>query len=585
MIRNEKKNRIHDEEPFAGQELSLEELRLLIDNMISPFSYYRMIYDEEGRTVDYEFLAVNRAFEIETGKTREEIVGKRALSLFPETEKYWIECFGRVGKTGISEQISNYSAAFDKWYKLLAFSPKPEHVAVTVSDISNFIKEQRTLQMTAEELRAQQQENYRLAHEEPISGLPNRASLYEAMAERMAHKPERKGFMLAIFTPDNLAEILATYGSVLSDEIMRAIAQRLKELVNPPDMFFSMTGTDLVLLYSSKCDTVEARRTLALVNEAIRTPIKVEEGVFYITASCGVACYPKDSVDRDDLIMKANLALFQAKELGEPIGFYDEEIGLELLHRTRIRNELPKALEREEFELFFQPQISSATDRILGFEALLRWHSAALGDVSPLEFISVAEESRQILPIGAWVMRNAIETLCQLNERCGTEFCMAVNVSGVQLRVDDFVDQVLGLLSETGLKPSLLEIEVTESVLINRTLHAIEKLNALHKHGVRIALDDFGTGYSSLGLLKDLKVSTLKIDKVFIQDPSAAVLTKMIARLGHTLGAEIVAEGVETEEQLKFVRRAGCDRVQGFYRGLPMPLTALERFIALKEGR
>ncbi len=162
---------------------------------------------------------------------------------------------------------------------------------------------------------------------------------------------------------------------------------------------------------------------------------------------------------------------------------------------------------------------------------------------------------------------------------------MAVNVSGIQLRADDFVDQVLKVLSETGLKPSLLEIEVTESVLINRTLHAIEKLNALHKHGVRIALDDFGTGYSSLGLLKDLKVSTLKIDKVFIQDPSAAVLTKMIARLGHTLGAEIVAEGVETEEQLKFVRRAGCDRVQGFYRGLPMQLETLERFVTMKDCR
>ena len=199
-----------------------------------------------------------------------------------------------------------------------------------------------------------------------------------------------------------------------------------------------------------------------------------------------------------------------------------------------------------------------------------------------MEFIGVAEESHLILPIGAWVLKNACNVLRELNRRCGTEFYMAVNVSSVQLRTDDFVEQVLAVLKETGISPCLLELEVTESVLINRDLNAIEKLNALRQQGLRIALDDFGTGYSSLGLLKDLKVSTLKIDKLFIQDPSASVLTKMIARLGHTLGAEIVAEGVETEEQLKYARRAACDRIQGYIRGLPMPLATLERFIGMK---
>lgn len=580
----QERKRVVKEPMFTGA-LSLDELSLLIENMVSPFFYFRMIYDKNGHAMDSEFLAVNRAFELEAGKSREEIIGKRVLSIIPNAEQHWIESFGRVGKTGISEQISDYTEAFGKWYSLFAFSPKPKYVAVMVSDSSSFAKVQQSLEQTTEQLREQQQENFRLAHEEPISGLPNRACLYEAMEARMVRAPERKGFMLAIFTPDNLAEILATYGSVLSDEIMRAIAQRLRTLLDEPDTFFSMTGTDLVLLYSSKCDAAEAKMTLSRVNNAIRAPIEVKEGVFYITASCGVACYPKDSVVRDDLIMEANLALFQAKQCGEPVVFYNEQIGLDLLQRTRIRNELPKALQNAELELFFQPQISAVTERIMGFEALLRWHSLVLGEVSPQEFIGVAEESRMILPIGAWVMRNACETLRQLNSHFGTEFYMAVNVSGVQLRADDFVDQVLAVLEETRVAPCLLELEVTESILINRELHAIEKLNALQMRGVRIALDDFGTGYSSLGLLKDLKVYTLKIDKVFIQDPGAAGLTKMITRLGHTLGAEIVAEGVETEEQLKFVRHVGCNRVQGYYRGLPMPLATLERFIALKEGR
>lgn len=547
------------------KDVSEDDLRLLFEHMVRQISYYRMIYDAEGRPIDYVFLAVNRAFELGSGKSREELIGKNVLSVYPETEQFWIDCFGRVAKTGIPEHISNYSAAFKKWYNVLAYSPKPDHVAITVSEKANQPEDHLSLAQTEKALEEQQQENYRLAHEEPISGLPNRASLYEAMSARMVRSSERKGFMLAIFAPDNLAEILATYGSVLSDEIMRAVAQRLRLLLDVPDMFFSMTGTDLVLLYSSKCETAEARKTLALVHETIRAPIEVKEGVFYITASCGVACYPKDSIQRNDLIMKANLALFQAKQSGEPVVFYDEQIGLDLLQRTRVRNELPKALGNGEFELFFQPQSRLISNRMTGFEALLRWHSEELGEVSPRDFISIAEESRMILPIGAWVLQEACSTLRKINEKFGKQYFIAVNVSGVQLYSEDFVEQMLAIIENSGIEPRLVELEVTESVLLNREARAIEKLNALYSHGIRIALDDFGTGYSSLGVLKDLKISSLKIDKVFIQDPNAAALTKMIVHLGHTLGAEIVAEGVENEEQMRFVRRAGCDRVQGFF--------------------
>lgn len=566
-------------------DLTEDDLRSMYESMITLFSYFKMIYDADGRPVDYIVLAVNRAFEEETGMKRADIVGKNILNIFPQTESHWIECFGRVAKSGVPEHITEYSAALGKWYSLHAFSPKVGNFAVTVSDVTRYVQEQEMLTQTSDELKQQQAENFRLAHEEPISGLPNRTCLYEAMTERMAPAKERKGFMLAIFSPDNLAEILATYGSLLSDEIMRAISERLSALLESPDAFYSMTGTDLVLMYSSKCNAVEARKTLERIHTAIRSPIEVKEGVFYITASCGVSCYPKDTLERDDLIMKANLALYQAKSSGEPTVFYNEQIGLKLLMRTRIRNAMPKALEHKEFELFFQPQIHATTDRITGFEALLRWHSSALGEVAPLDFISIAEESRLILPIGAWVLKEACTVLHDINDRCGTAYYMAVNVSGVQLYAENFVDQVLSVLEETGLEPCMLELEVTESVLIDRELHAIEKLNALEKHGVRIALDDFGTGYSSLGLLKDLKVKTLKIDKVFIQDPSAVVLTKMITRLGHTLAAEIVAEGVETEEQMRYIRRAGCDRVQGYFKGLPMPIETLMRYIASKDCR
>lgn len=565
------------------QNLSEAEFRLLFENMISAFSYYRMLYDENGRAVDYVFLAVNRAFELETGISRADIIGKSVLSIYPATEAYWIECFGRVGKTGVSEHISNYSAALGKWYSIFAYSPKQEHVAITVSDISGYVREQESLRQTARALEAQQQENYRLAHEEPITGLPNRAGLYETFAKK-EEGGQHARFSIAIFTPDNLAEILASYGSVLSDKIIRAVAQRIKAHLSEPNECFSMTGTDLVLLYSQPCEERLMREALVGVQNVIRQAVEVDGARYYITASCGVACYPRDGVDRDELIMKANLALYQAKRTGDPIVLFSDQISQMLLRRTQIRNALPKALENKEFELFFQPQVRSFSDRLVGFEALLRWHNPIFGEVAPSEFIEIAEESRMILPLGAWVLLNACRTLRDINRDCRANYIMAVNVSGVQLRADDFVDQVLAVLKETGIQPDLLELEVTESVLLNHELHAIEKINALRAHGVRIALDDFGTGYSSLSLLKDLKISTLKIDKIFIHDPSAMGLIKMIVRLAHVLGAEVIAEGVENEQQMRYARRVGCERVQGYYKGLPMPIETLRRLLSTKTS-
>ena len=561
------------------QYLSEADLYLLLDNMISAFSYYRMIYDENGRAVDYVFLAVNRAFEAETGLKRADIIGKSVLSVYPLTEPHWVESFGRVGKTGVSEHMSNYSAALGKWYNIVAYSPKPEHVAITVSDITAYVAEQNARKHTADKLKAQQLENYRLAHEEPITGLPNRVSLYDSFAQ-MTQADEKAHFLIAIFAPDNLAEILASYGSVLSDAIIRVLAQRLSALFPPPDACFSMTGTDLVALYTQHCDQRQARFAIERARYIIRQAVEIDVHSYYVTASCGIACYPQDGTDRDDLIAKANLALYQAKHSGEPVVFYNAAIGEAVLRRTQIRNALPSALEHDEFELFFQPLVLASSEHVVGFEALLRWHNPLIGDVAPLEFIAIAEESRLIFPLGTWVLRNACRTLREINSGSRMQYMIAVNVSGVQLRADDFVDQVLTVLEETRIPPGLLELEVTESVLVNRDVHAIEKLNMLHARGVRIALDDFGTGFSSLSMLKDLNISTLKIDKIFIHDPNMAGLAKMIVRLGHLFGANVVAEGVETEEQMRFARRAGCDRVQGYYQALPMPLASLKRYLS-----
>lgn len=564
-------------------ELSENELRLLFENMISPFSYYRMVYDAEGRAVDYIFLAVNKAFELETGQRREDVIGKHVRSVYPQTEPYWIECFGRVAKTGVSEHISQYSAAFNKWYSALVYSPKPDHVAITIVDISQYVSERDALAKIAQELRAQQTENFLLAHVEPISGLPNRNCLNDALAERMADS-NAGPFSLAIIGPDNLVEILASYGSVLSDRIMFDLSQRLRAICQPSEELFSMTGTDLVLLQPDDGDRQTVRDRLTQFLNAIREPIIVEGMRYYLSATCGVAGFPSDGTERDDLIMKANLALYQAKKSGETILFYSEQIGSMLLRRTQIRNALPKAMIHREFELYYQPQIEVSSGRIIGVEALLRWHSPELGEVPPGEFIGIAEKSRLILPLGKWVLETACAAAKRLERERNIQLRMAVNVSGVQLTQSGFFEDVTGLLRSFELAPDRLELEITESVVLSRETGAMQQLNRLHASGIRIALDDFGTGYSTMSLLKDLRVATIKIDQTFIQDPTAPVMNHVIVRLGHILGAKVVAEGVETPEQMDCVRQIGCDAAQGFLLSVPLPFDELLQLIESKQS-
>ena len=559
--------------------LSENELRLLFENMVSEFSYYRMVYDAQGNPMDCVFVAVNHAFEQVTGLNRDQLIDRSVKSIYPKTEQYWIDCYGRVAKTGVAEKITNYSSTFQKWYSILAYSPRKDHVAITGSDITQYYLQRESLTDTVQALHKQKEENYRLAHEEPISGLPNRACLYETFAARITRSPKAR-FIVAILTPDNLSELLGSYGSVLSDKIMRAIATRLTEYFPAPDSIYSMTGTDLVMLFSVSGNATQTKKQLTRVMDVIRMPVEVDGAQFYLSASCGAACYPADGITREELIMKANLALYQAKRAGHSIAFFSEQIAEGLLRRIWIRNALPKALAEQEFELYFQPQIQPFSDHVLGFEALLRWHSPELGEVAPLDFIGVAEESRMILPLGTWVLQNACATLRDLNRQYHADYFIAVNVSGIQLFSDAFVEEVLTILRENGLSPQQLELEVTESVLLNHECGSIQKLNALYAHGVRIALDDFGTGFSSLSMLKDLKITTLKIDKSFVQDTKNLALMEMMVRLGHILGTQTVAEGVETEQQMDMARRLGSERVQGFFTARPMPLSALKNYIA-----
>lgn len=562
--------------------LSEAELRLLFENMISPFSYFRMVYDAQGQPVDYVFVAVNKAFELETGKPREEIIGKSVLSIYPETESYWIESFGRVAKTGIPEHISNYSGALGRWYEITAYSPKPDYVAITVVNVTEAVHKRLMLMEKTDELNHQQSENYRLTYEEPVTRLPNRRSFSDAFREQAARAQEdHVHFAVVVIRLDGFSEINVSYGSVLGDQLLHAISLRLLFCTQQDERLFSLTGSEFILLTPRSCQ--EADQITPKVNqllEEIGKPLEIEGNYFRLTASCGIACYPQHGVTEDDLLMCANLALYRTrKNGGDAFMIYSETLGQTLLNRTRIRYSLRKALDNHEFELYFQPQIDICSQKPIGFEALIRWHSAELGEVAPLSFIEIAEETRLIIPIGEWVIRSACEALTTLNKRFQKQFMMAVNISGVQLMQDGFIERVLTIVEQCGLPARLMELEITESVFMQRNHNVVDRLNLLAAKGFRIVLDDFGTGYSSLGMLSEVSISMLKIDKSFVEKTNSITITDIMVKMGHLLNTTVVAEGVETKKQQKFVMGIGCDRIQGFYYCKPLPLNELIAYL------
>ena len=394
-----------DNAPLCGnppQHLPDAELRLLFDNMISQFSYYKMIYDDNGRPVDYVFVAVNKAFEAETGQKREQIIGKRALELYPATEQYWIDFFGNVAKTGIAGHFSNYSTVFNKWYDVHAYSPKPDHVAITLVNITNSVRKQEIIQQKANELNEKRKEIYRLAYQDPITKLPNRNLLMETAGGIISgdmNRTEQLAFVSIVL--DDFPEIDASYGSLLSDQVLRAISKRMVACECEICTLYCFSRAGFILFVRKYEGTKQICTTVNKLLDTVSQPIDIDGNYFRLSAHCGISLYPKHGVSLDQLLTQANIALHRAKRSsGSAYAFYNNSMGQDLLNRSRVRSYLRKALDQKEFYLHYQPQISGSTREITGFEALIRWNSPELGQVMPGTFIPIAEESRSIIPIG-----------------------------------------------------------------------------------------------------------------------------------------------------------------------------------------
>jgi diguanylate cyclase (GGDEF)-like protein/PAS domain S-box-containing protein len=419
-----------------------------------------------------------------------------------------------------------------------------------------------------------------------LTGLPNRTLLNERVSHAIALASRHEKRVAVLFLDlDGFKHINDSLGHPVGDQLLQSVAKRLVNCVRGTDTVSRQGGDEFVVLLSEITQSDDAASSARRMLQAVAEAHSINQHDLHVTASIGVSIYPDDGPDAETLVKNADTAMYQAKDNGrQGFRFFKPAMNVRAVERQSIEASLRRALERQEFSLHYQPKINLKTGQITGAEALLRWMHPSRGPVAPGQFIPVAEDCGLILPIGNWVLREACRQ-ARLWEDAGlTLGTMSVNISAMEFRGENFLENVTSALSDTGLNPKSLELELTESVLMKRAESAIAVLQALRAIGVRLAVDDFGTGYSSLSYLSRFPVDALKIDQSFVRQitsspPKSAIITTIIS-MGQSLNLRVVAEGVETHQEMVYLLAHQCDEAQGYYFSRPVPH---EQFATLLE--
>jgi diguanylate cyclase (GGDEF)-like protein/PAS domain S-box-containing protein len=529
--------------------------------------------------------SLNPAFETMTGWSRNDWIGKNfAPIVHPEDLPEVVDRFQRLLQGGMADPETHEWRVRTKSgdYLMGEFAPVPQVRDGKVVGAIGFVRDITERRKAEETIR-------RLAYHDALTGLPNRA-LFEDRLRLALAQAQRSRHMLAVMflDLDRFKIVNDTLGHAAGDELLKDVAGDLSDVVRDCDTVARIGGDEFIFLLTGLGTAEDAIVVAERILARLRVPRLLAEKEFRVSTSIGITVFPRDGASAEDLLRSADTAMYRAKERGrDNYQFYTPSMEAGLLDRLSMENDLRRAIEREEMLVYYQPVMDIASGRIVGSEALLRWQHPDRGIVSPEEFIPLAEESGMITEIGEWVLRAA----CLQNkawQRPGSEpLWVTVNVSARQLEREGLVLTVLKILRETGLPPQCLRLEITEGAMMKNVQFIIAMLEDLRDMGVGIAVDDFGTGYSSLSYLKRFPISTIKIDRSFVRDivtdaNDAAIVTTVIT-MAHNLHLKVVAEGVETEDQLEFLRRNGCDEFQGYL--ISQPVTAAEFEKMLPEGK
>jgi diguanylate cyclase (GGDEF)-like protein len=431
-----------------------------------------------------------------------------------------------------------------------------------------------------------------LAYHDALTDLPNRILFEDRLTQALLlAERNRQTLGMLFLSLDRFKKVHDTLGRAIGDRLLQKVAERLRCSAHQGETVARFEGDEFALLLTQIGGTVneDMGAVIFQINESLKLPFIIDEHELFITVSIGISLYPDDGADAPTLLKNADAALYRAREQGgDNYQFYTADMNARAMKRLTLENSLRRALERSEFEVYYQPVLDINTRKIVGMESLLRWHHPELGLVQPAEFIPLAEDTGMIVPIGEWVLHTACGQSKSWQEAGFAPLSLAVNLSARQFQQQNLAEMVVRILQETGLNAHDLELELTESSIMKNAESAVRTLGELKAMGVKIAIDDFGTGYSSLGYLKRLPIDTLKIDRSFVSDvttdPDDAALVMAIITLAHNLRLKVIAEGVDTEEQLRFLHLLRCDEWQGYLFSRPLPVEAFEDLLLQEQN-
>jgi diguanylate cyclase (GGDEF)-like protein len=486
----------------------------------------------------------------------------------PDIAQSAMQCIENALYTGDVQGCEYQSSTSECHYELKFIVNGKDRVFAFVSNISDY-------RQAAEKARY-------LAHHDTLTNLPNRYLFNDRLKQAIAYAERGRKLLAILFLDlDNFKQINDTIGHRAGDQLLQLVADRLLKGVRETDTTYRFSpeeeafivarlgGDEFTVMLTDIGNIQDPAKVARRMLDALSQPFTIGAHEVFITASVGIAVYPLDGKDVDTLLINADVAMYEAKKQGRNnYQYYSSSLNDFTIERFSVENKLRKALDHDEFMLFYQPQINISEGKMIGVEALIRWLQPDLVFIKPSAFIPLAEETGLIVPIGEWILRTA----CAQNrawQKAGLHhFPVTVNVSGVQFRQNNFVETVSEILKSTGLKPDYLQLELTESIIMHQSENTNKKLQLLQAMGVQISIDDFGTGYSSMNYLKRFPLSTLKIDQSFVRElvtnPTDQAIVKAIVALAHNFSLKVIAEGVETREQLAFLRECRCEGMQGY---------------------
>ncbi|WP_223480642.1 MULTISPECIES: phosphodiesterase DibA [unclassified Pseudomonas] len=520
---------------------------------------------------------VNRAFMEITGYQCEEVLGQQP-SLFKSGHhpaSFYQTMFATLNRCGEwSGEIWNRrknGGIYPQWQTIRLIHDdhgKLSHYVAVFSDISAIKDSEHELKY--------------LAHHDPLTDLPNRLLFTDRAEQALASAQiQKRGCALLMIDLDHFKMINDSLGHTVGDQLLKAVAERLKAMFGPGITLARLGGDEFAVLAESCPQLVHAAALAQRIVDGLKEPFHIDGHRLFINASIGISLFPGDALSAEQLLRNADSALFKAKSAGrDGYALYTEELTAHAQQRVETASELRRALEQQELRVYYQPVHDLKTRRLVGVEALVRWEHPQRGLVSPAEFIPIAERTGLIAEIDAWVMQQACRQMCHWQQAGVALSFVAVNVSSRLFARRELYQQVAQVLRDTGLDPAYLELEVTESAVMDDPEVALEQMHRLRELGVRLAIDDFGTGYSSLLRLKRLPVQKLKIDQGFVAglpwDDDDAAIVRVIIALAQSMGMQVHAEGIEQVEQAGFLLEQGCDLGQGYWFGRPVPAGQLD---------